>query len=91
MSLEENKELLKQMQWLKPFLQIVSTRKNNQHLIKLCFASIQRFASLHESNLAQIAFTERVINGIVLVLINCKFDEIDLQDTCNISVLILKV
>jgi len=88
MSLKGNQEYIISGQWLKPYLQILSARQLSQ-LIKTALGSIRRFL-LAGGELTQKVFTERILNELILVLINCKFDEIDLHDTYNTSILILK-
>lgn len=81
-----NKDYVSQVQWLKPYLQLISAREFSQ-VIKPALAALHRFLSIP----ADSAYSERVLNELILVLINCKFAEIDIHDTYNTSILILKV
>ena len=90
MTLKNNKDYVVKMQWMKPFLQIISAPQFSQ-IIKLGLSSLHRFVSIHKSPLSSIAYTERVLNELILVLINCKFEEVDMHDTYNVSILILRV
>ena len=88
MSLKGNKEYVVSAQWLKPYLQILTARQLSQ-LIKLSLSALRRFL-ITKGDLAAEVFNERVLNELILVLINCKFDEVDFHETYSISVLILR-
>ncbi len=89
MSLKGTKEFLTSLQWLKPYLQILSAQQFSQ-LLKLALSALHRFLLCKGGSVSEI-FTERVLNELILVLINCKFEEIDLHDTYNTSIMILRV
>eukprot|EP00826_Nyctotherus_ovalis_P002674 TRINITY_DN1053_c0_g2_i2.p1 TRINITY_DN1053_c0_g2~~TRINITY_DN1053_c0_g2_i2.p1 ORF type:complete len:236 (+),score=51.67 TRINITY_DN1053_c0_g2_i2:294-1001(+) len=87
LALSAPKDYIISAKWLKPYIQILTARPLCR-FIKASLSALQRFL-LAKSSLAQEAFTERVLNELLLVLINCKFDEVDLHDTYKTSVLIL--
>jgi len=88
MNLKLSKEYVISAKWLKPYIQILTARPLSR-FIKLSLSALQKFL-LTRTPLAQEVFSDRVLNELLLVLINCKFDEIDLDHTYNTSILILR-
>lgn len=87
LSLKGSREFVLSARWLKPHLLILSTRSQSR-FIKLALNSLRTFL-LAQSPLFDQVFTENILNEVLLGLINCKFDEIDLLDTYNTSLSIL--